>query len=400
MANPIAYQRILTHEGRMKLPIYRPEDVAYPALRISTPNGVGCCDLEFFDFSKYQIRYIRDWCGGISEHATFPNRRLWQDIYAIDTNGINVALGKSVTYSTNHGTVVDPTQTTDGIFGGDYDNGAAINEPTVAPTVPSFALVDLGDIYTLHEIIVWHEVNGTSFKATKLEVSTDNKRWQVLFDSATQGEYIETYAGKTHKLLDEIVLQVRTKKGNHFIKGIEPDLERVPVRDTFDRPNSTVIGNADTGQRWKSYVLNHTWGIQNNQAYPVIKKANHPLFLETYMSDNIAIVYTIGVMAAYAQFMWRIDSPIENFFALEETTIYRAKNTQWSTVTTIPKAPVNGDVLRIELRGNEHKIFINGVLQKTFTHDDFLTGSRHGFGSDSSSVRINSFEVIPLEVGT
>jgi hypothetical protein len=45
MATPLSYQKVSTPSGVLTIPIYAPTDVSYPALRIQTPQGIGCYDL-------------------------------------------------------------------------------------------------------------------------------------------------------------------------------------------------------------------------------------------------------------------------------------------------------------------------------------------------------------------
>ncbi len=60
-----------------------------------------------------------------------------------------------------------------------------------------YAQVDLGAAYPVDKIIVWHYAgDGRTYHGTKTQVSTDGVNWTTEFDSATQGEYPETAAGK------------------------------------------------------------------------------------------------------------------------------------------------------------------------------------------------------------
>jgi hypothetical protein len=64
--------------------------------------------------------------------------------------------------------------------------------------------------YTVDKIKVWHyNADGRTYHNTKLQVSVDGTSWTTLFDSATQGEYAETAAGKTHSFTARTVRYVR-----------------------------------------------------------------------------------------------------------------------------------------------------------------------------------------------
>jgi len=59
-------------------------------------------------------------------------------------------------------------------------------------------MVDLGSVQDISMIKVWHYWgNARSYHATKTEVSENGTNWTVVFDSATEGTYPETSAGKT-----------------------------------------------------------------------------------------------------------------------------------------------------------------------------------------------------------
>ena len=45
MATPIAYQKIQTAKGMLRVPIYKVSDVKDSSLRIYTSKGIGCYDL-------------------------------------------------------------------------------------------------------------------------------------------------------------------------------------------------------------------------------------------------------------------------------------------------------------------------------------------------------------------
>jgi hypothetical protein len=123
------------------------------------------------------VRYIRDTANGNSVNQ-------WNhivEIQAIDTNGVNVALGKSGDVATDG--VVDI-----------YESG--INY--VGMDTFSKYTLDLGAVHKIKSITVWHfYLDGRTYHNTKLEISTDGENWAAVFDSAVSGEYPETPNGRT-----------------------------------------------------------------------------------------------------------------------------------------------------------------------------------------------------------
>ncbi|MCF3107328.1 discoidin domain-containing protein [Niabella sp. CC-SYL272] len=130
------------------------------------------------------IRYIRDWClNGSSAH--------WVEIKALLADNGNVALGKpavpSMPASTSPGhspfTVV-----TDGLVDS--------NHSAILTSSPQNCQVDLGAIYDVKSVIVWHYwIDGRVYTNTKTEVSADGINWVTIFDSAVSGTYNESSTG-------------------------------------------------------------------------------------------------------------------------------------------------------------------------------------------------------------
>ena len=137
-----------------------------------------------------RIRYIRDWLNGNTQS---PNDN-WVEIRVTALDGTNIALGKTVTASlagsgnpalVTNGDITCIAGTTNTQF---YITG---------PVPPQNVVVDLGDIYlNIQSLTVWHWYSdGRTYHGTKTEVSEDGSTWVTLFDSAINGEYVETAAG-------------------------------------------------------------------------------------------------------------------------------------------------------------------------------------------------------------
>lgn len=86
--------------------------------------------------------------------------------------------------------------------------------------------VDLGSAQSISTVKVWHYYgNARTYNDTKTEVSTDNTNWTTVFDSADDGTYVETSAGKTSSFTPQKVRYIRdwlngssSNSGNHWVE--------------------------------------------------------------------------------------------------------------------------------------------------------------------------------------
>jgi len=128
------------------------------------------------------IRYIRDWCG----HSQIDGYSNWREIMALDSEGFNVAAFK---------TIINPFS---GAISYIIDNNF---DTLVLGNGLQNVLIDLGALYNIMEIKVWHYYDGGEIhQQTKTEVSVDGISWTTIFDSAISGTYTETEEGKTYIL--------------------------------------------------------------------------------------------------------------------------------------------------------------------------------------------------------
>ena len=127
-----------------------------------------------------KIRYIRDHLNG-SDTNQYSH---WVEIQAY-LNDINFALGKPVTSDStiSYGT---PERVTDGDLNTNVYFETEIDK--------AYVQVDLGQIYDISEVKVWH-YNARTYHETKTEISEDGLEWITIFDSAIEGEYLETPQG-------------------------------------------------------------------------------------------------------------------------------------------------------------------------------------------------------------
>lgn len=167
----------------------------------------------------------------------------------------------------------------------------------------------------------------------------------------------------------------------------------VLAKDTFTRANNAAtMGNTDTGQPWEFHVP-QVWGIQNNQAYAVTPAYDDCIYVNAGRGDGVAFeVRFTEYMSSTRQTMWRIMPSGRNFFCLQGSVVYRAVNDVWVSMGSIGTVSV-GNLLRVELVGSEHKIFINGALRLTFTDPAHLAATRFGFSTSTTTVRFDDFLV-------
>lgn len=63
---------------------------------------------------------------------------------------------------------------------------------------PVYVQIDLAEVYDVSKIVVWRYFgDGRTYNNTKVSISPDGTTWTDVFDSAVQGVYPETSAGKT-----------------------------------------------------------------------------------------------------------------------------------------------------------------------------------------------------------
>ncbi len=136
------------------------------------------------------IRYIRDWLGG----SWGSRENNWVEIQALDENGNNVALGKPVS------TPIELLRNIEVITDGntDSDQYASCRNSSMGE---QYVTVDLGQVYPIAAVKVWHSCEGGFYYNSKTKVSADGIHWHTLHDAATDGEYMEPLCdGRTYLL--------------------------------------------------------------------------------------------------------------------------------------------------------------------------------------------------------
>ena len=121
-------------------------------------------------------------------------------------------------------TIYYPEAITDGDT---YPDGGVNGEYAYSgSTGLQYALLDLGQVYSVDKVKVWHYfIDGRTYHNTKTQVSADGVSWYTVFDSAVSGEYAETAAGRTYTFTARSVRYVRdylngstANASNHWVE--------------------------------------------------------------------------------------------------------------------------------------------------------------------------------------
>lgn len=176
-----------------------------------------------------RIRYVRDSIQGSTKNTGnhWNEVQVWGEFFWIDPNPLrNLSAGlTSITWSNNstgniHGT---PGILTDGKTASGSTSTYA-NRGYSTDGQPVKATLDLGDVYSVNEIAVWH-YSGRTYYDTIVEVSEDGITWHTIFDSKVHGTYAETSAGKKHIFPERPVRYVRdgirgstANNDNHWVE--------------------------------------------------------------------------------------------------------------------------------------------------------------------------------------
>lgn len=160
-----------------------------------------------------------------------------------------------------------------------------------------------------------------------------------------------------------------------------PSITVMPILDSFNRADSaTSLGVADTGQTWLS-PLNHTFGIQSNQAYVASGTGWGITWLNSLMADyslECALQWYSGTSAVL---VFRSDGTNANrwTFTIADTgdriVIAKRVGNVETEMHSTSFAPVSGtwyDV-KVECVGTTIKYYLNGILRGTITDSSLST---------------------------
>ena len=163
--------------------------------------------------------------------------------------------------------------------------------------------------------------------------------------------------------------------------------------DSFDRADSAVsLGSPTAGSAW--VADGGRLGILNNTAYPPTAGNNKAYINSGFADVDIRAEFPTAATNGGARLTWRGTGTNDFFRAIiysgrvqvEEITAAAIVNT-WTRTWTV----VNGDELRIRAKGNNHQIYINGILIIAFSTAVRNTATRHGLQLGTVADTVNNY---------
>lgn len=179
--------------------------------------------------------------------------------------------------------------------------------------------------------------------------------------------------------------------------GFGGKVRKILIKDSFNRADSaTTLGNTETGQTWVAQSA--AWGTSGNAAY--LTAGSSRTVISTAISNNYAVQITLKTVTSLdnlQRVIFRyVDTSNELYFGKATAAQYQlVKRVAGSatTLATIPQAPANGDVLRVEVRGSNIIAKINGVTVATVNDAANQSGTGFGLFSADNVGRFDDFVV-------
>ncbi|CDN42082.1 hypothetical protein [Paenibacillus sp. P22] len=166
--------------------------------------------------------------------------------------------------------------------------------------------------------------------------------------------------------------------GMAFMRGRKKRI----VTDNFSRADSnSSLGKAETGQSWvlQSFIA----GVKSGAAYLV--SGTGRALVDSGVADNFAIesqFKKVPTDASVQRIIFRyVDSSNEMFFGKITATTYgviRRSGGSLTTIASYAQTPADGDRVRIEVRGSNIRILLNGVQIIQVTDPANITGTQVG----------------------
>jgi hypothetical protein len=255
-----------------------------------------------------QIRYIRDYLG---YGSTANGGNHWVELQAFDYGGNNVALNKTATNSL--GNLIPQ------FVDGSTDTG---QWSITGMSSGSFHTVDLGELYFIKTIKVWHYYGDKrTYYKNKTSVSEDGVNWFIVFDGVIEGDYQETSTGHTIDLFDlgttcKPIINANTTLTYDGI-AVEEATTNLVTNPLFDDSSNWTYSTNGAG----NFITTNNWGKITAQS------GNYYAFLRQAVSVSVAIgdSYTLSFKVknnTLGKFMVRL-------------TCYGSTNEESSTVYTL-----------------------------------------------------------------
>jgi hypothetical protein len=174
----------------------------------------------------------------------------------------------------------------------------------------------------------------------------------------------------------------------------------VIVSDSFNRVDSATLGTADTGQTW---TTNGTRGISSNQAY--VNADYGGVGIDTGITEFSVQVTFSNIVSEPSLVFRRVDGTVAvGVVALSSSYVIKGFNFNegWMTYQTYSTTPVNGDIIKVEVKTNIAKVYLNSVLILTWTISSQYssTATNVGLRSLSSSNKFDDFIVDNLIIAS
>lgn len=167
------------------------------------------------------------------------------------------------------------------------------------------------------------------------------------------------------------------------------------VLDSFNRiNNNATLGLTDSSHTWNT--TKGTWGILNNQAYPVDGcPAPGYSVVNNGQTDGIEQV-TAAITKQDLRVVFRY-LDINNYYWVENTgshydlaKLVNGTRTPLSQGTIIP---ADGDIIKITFAGPQINVTINGILNNSAS-DSTFTATSHGIGTwCNGAIRFDDFSI-------
>lgn len=166
--------------------------------------GHGYIYIQLWDVGA-KTRYIRDWISGNSVN----NGKHWTEIRGIKASDGGIVHGGGNTYPERmrllRGDTLEDITATNGVNLSRASDGDLTYNLYATTSLDVLSVLDvyLGGLYDLKAIESFHYwTDARTYHDTKIQISEDGGagRWYTIFDSARQGEYVETAAGKNVQL--------------------------------------------------------------------------------------------------------------------------------------------------------------------------------------------------------
>ena len=227
------------------------------------------------------IRYIRDSVNGSSANSSSH----WVEIQALNSDGTNVAKGKTATLisGTTEGQAI--SRLTDGDTATANYFGATGTNPTIQ--------IDLGAIYDIASVKVWHYYSdGRTYKNPITQVSSDGSTWITISDGTT---YKETSSGKTWSCdkIDSQQILVNYEIGKLYDYDGTTSYQIGKIYD-WDGTSSSLIYSSN------SDPITLTCSVQQSGSYDNLNYANKDYSVTEDWSKMIVTSSSRGV--SYGQF--------------------------------------------------------------------------------------------------